>query len=100
MLKYTPMSDRIIVQRIMPAETSDGGIFLPERSQKWEREATVVAVGPGRVTEYGKIIEPRVKPGDRVLILKGRGTEITHEGEKALVVSAGDILCTVDETAG
>ncbi len=104
MLRYEPLGEHVIVKRI-EAESerkSEGGIYMPDvaRDPMRDREAIVLEVGPGRVTEHGHFIENTIKAGARVLIFKGRGWEIDHKGERALVIRHSDIMCTVHEEEG
>lgn len=61
-----PTGDFVLVKRVLQ-EKSDGGIVLPE-SARDKMMAQVVEVGPGRITEAGVRIEPRVVSGQYVLI--------------------------------
>ena len=88
---YLPTSDRVIVRPDEAVRVSKGGIAIPETAGERPRTATVVAVGPGRVTEHGNRIEPRAKKGDRVLINRGRGTDIVIGEVPHLVIREDDI---------
>ena len=51
-----------------------------------------MAVGPGRTTDEGKVIEMPVKNGDAVIYSKYAGTEYTENGTEYLIVRESDIL--------
>lgn len=89
---WRPTADRVIVS-IPEKKAQEGSIIIPENAQETTREAEVLAVGPGRITETGQLIEPRVKVGDRVLIYKGRGHDIDWRGGKARVLAEADLMC-------
>lgn len=46
-LKFLPMFDRVLVERLAAETVTKGGIMIPEKSQGKVVQATVVAVGPG-----------------------------------------------------
>jgi len=95
-----PLGDRVI---ILPTSESDkstkskGGIIIPETINK-ERpeEGTVVAVGPGRVDDHGKLIAMTVKKGQKVIFAKYGPEEVKFEGQKFLIISESQILAIVD----
>ena len=76
------------------AQTSKGGILLPDSAQEKPKEGTVIAVGPGKRDENGKLEPMYVKTGDRVLFSSYAGTEVKTENdnEECLILSEDDIL--------
>ena len=56
----------------------------------------VIAVGEGRVLENGTKVPMEVKIGDTVMFEKYSGTEVKYEGVEYLIVSAKDIIATVE----
>jgi chaperonin GroES len=95
-MKYRPLHDRIIVQRIEGQEVSAGGIIIPDTAKEKPQEGKVIAVGPGVVLKDGKILPLQVKPGDRVLFSKYGGTEIKFEDGDYLVMREDDILGIIE----
>ena len=92
-----PLADRILVKRIDEAEQKTaGGIIIPDTAKEKPQEATVVAVGPGKMDENGKRIAMDVKKGDRVLISKYGGTEVKIGGEEHLIIRQDDVLGIVE----
>jgi len=55
----------------------------------------VIAAGPGKTSDEGKLIHLEVKVGDKVLYGKYSGTEVTVEGKDYLIVRESDILAIV-----
>jgi chaperonin GroES len=62
-------------------------------------EGEVVAVGPGRRGDDGKLYPLDVKPGDRVLFGKWSGTEIKLDGEDLMIMKQADIMGVLDRPA-
>lgn len=93
MSKIKPLGKRILIQRTK-ANTSKGGILLPDTAQEKPKEGTVVAVGPGETTEDGTLKPMTVKVGDKILFGAYAGTEVKNrEGnEEFLILSEDDVL--------
>jgi chaperonin GroES len=91
--KIRPLGNRVLIQR-SKAQTSKGGILLPDTAQEKPKEGVVVSVGPGKTDENGKIESMNVKVGDRVLFSSYSGTEVKDlsDEEEFLVMSEDDIL--------
>jgi chaperonin GroES len=87
-----PLHDRVLLKRLEEGEQRVGGIIIPDSAKEKPQQATVVAVGNGRITEEGTVIPLDVKPGDLVLIGKYAGNEIKLDGEDFLIVRQDEIL--------
>ncbi len=94
-MNIKPLGDRVLVQRLEPGETKKGGIIIPETAQEKPMEATVVAVGTGKVLENGTKVDFEVKKGDQVLIGKYSGTDVKVDDKEYLILSQDDILAIV-----
>jgi chaperonin GroES len=94
-MKVIPLHDRVLVKRLEAEETTKGGIIIPDTAREKPQEAKVIAVGQGRVGEDGKIIPLDVKKGDKVLIGKFSGTEVTIEGEEHVILKEDEILAKI-----
>jgi chaperonin GroES len=92
-----PLGDRIIVSIKTADEMSRGGIFLPETAKEKPHEGEIIAVGPGRMMEDGKLSQMEVNVGDRVLLNKYGGTEVTVGGKDFTIVRQDDILAVLDK---
>jgi chaperonin GroES len=92
-LKIKPLGNRVLIKR-SKAQTSKGGILLPDTAQEKPKEGSVVAVGPGKVDEDGKHEPMFVKVGDTVLFSSYSGTEVkdVSEEDEYLIMSEDDIL--------
>jgi chaperonin GroES len=95
-MKIRPLQDRIIVKRIAEAETSKGGIIIPDTAKEKPQEGKVNAVGKGKVGDDGKVRPLDIKAGDRILFGKYSGTEITIEGEEHLILREDDVLGVIE----
>ncbi len=95
--KIKPLADRVIVKPAEAEEKTSGGIILPDTAKEKPIEGTVVAVGPGKTGDDGKVIKMEVKVGDRVLYGKYSGTEVTIGGEEYLIMRESDIFGIVNK---
>jgi chaperonin GroES len=86
-----PLGNRILVKR-MKAETSRGGILLPDTAQEKPKEGEVIAVGPGKRNDDGVLEPMTIKVGNRVLFSSYAGTEVKCEEEECLVLCEDDVL--------
>jgi chaperonin GroES len=91
-VKVRPLHDRVVVKRLAQEETSKGGIIIPDNAKEKPQEGQVVAVGPGRRADDGKIVALDVEKGDRILFGKYSGTDVEIDGEEHLILQENDIL--------
>jgi len=94
-LNIKPLGDRIVVKPMEAEEKTKGGIILPDTAKEKPVEGTIVAAGPGRKSDDGKIVEMEVKVGEKILYGKYSGTEITIDGEEYLIMRESDIFAIV-----
>ena len=94
-MKVIPLHDRVLVKRLEAEDTTKGGIIIPDTAKEKPQEAEVISVGKGRVGEDGKVVPMDVKKGDKVLIGKFSGTEVTIEGEEHLILREEEILAKI-----
>ena len=94
-MKVIPLHDRVLVKRLEAEETTKGGIIIPDTAKEKPQEAEVIEVGQGRVGDDGKVIPLDFKKGDKVLIGKFSGTEVTIEGEEHLILREEEILAKI-----
>lgn len=94
-MALTPLHDRVIVKAAQPDEVTKGGIILPDTAKEKPQQGEIIAVGPGKVAEDGKVVTMQVKVGDQVLYGKYSGTEITMDGEDYLIMRESDIFAVV-----
>ena len=91
-MQIRPLHDRVIIKRLESERTTASGIVIPDNAAEKPDQGEVVAVGPGRRDETGKLIEMGVKVGDRVLFGKYSGQSVKIDGEEFLVMREEDIM--------
>jgi chaperonin GroES len=92
MAKFTPLHDRILVRRVEEAETTRGGIIIPDSAKDKPQEGEVISAGKGKINEEGKVRPLDVKEGDRILFGKYAGTEIKLDGEDFIIMREEEVL--------
>ena len=95
-MSLRPLYDRILVKRLEEGEQKQGGIIIPDTAKEKPQQATVLAVGSGRVNDDGKIQPLDVKAGDKVIFGKYAGTEVKVDGEEVIIMDESDILAVLD----
>ncbi len=91
-VKIQPLGDRVLVKAIEEKEQIKGGIIIPDAAKEKSLEAEVVALGTGRTKDDGSKIPFEVKVGDKVLISKYGGSEVTVGAEKFTLLREDDIV--------
>jgi len=94
-MKIRPLHDRVIVKRLDQERKTASGIVIPDNAAEKPDQGEIVAVGPGKRDENGKIITLDVKVGDKVLFGKYSGQTVKVEGEELLVMREEDIMGVV-----
>jgi chaperonin GroES len=87
-----PLHDRVMVKRLDADEEVRGGIIIPDTAKEKPQQATVEAVGNGKLLENGERAPLDVKPGDRILFGKYSGSEIKIDGTEYLILREDEIL--------
>ena len=95
-MKIKPLGDRVLIEPLKE-ERKKGGIILPDTVDKERPEkGIVIAVGPGKKDENGKLILMNVKKGDKVLFTKYGPNEIKIEEKEYLIAREEDILAIIE----
>lgn len=94
-----PLEDRVLVQIVEAETTTASGLVIPDSAKEKPQEATVVAVGPGRLTDSGDRIPADVTVGDTVVFSRYGGTELKYDGQEYLLLNQRDILAVVTDNA-
>ena len=95
-LNITPLHDRVIVMPAAEEEKTAGGIIIPDTAKEKPQRGTIVAAGPGKKDDNGKVIALDVKVGDKVYFKKYSGSKVTVNGEDLLVMTEDDILAILE----
>src|ERR1700692_477726 len=90
--KFTPLHDRILGRRVEEADTTRGGIIIPDSAKDKPMEGGVISAGKGKISEEGKVRPLDVKEGDRILFGKYSGTEIKLDGEDFVFLRDEEVL--------
>ena len=92
-ISFKPLGNRVVIE---PSDTeeqmSSGGIYIPDTAKEKPQEGTIVAAGPGKITDDGKRIPMELKVGDNVVYSKYAGTEYKVGEIEYLVLREDDIL--------
>ena len=97
-MRIEPLHDRVLVKRFETESVTKGGIILAPSAQEAPTRGIVIAVGPGRLDETGKLQATVLKEGDKVLFGKYSGTEVDGEdGDKILIMRESDIMGRIIE---
>ncbi|MCH9626196.1 MAG: 10 kDa chaperonin 1 [Chlamydiales bacterium] len=94
--KLKPLGNRVLVKRLEAEEKVKGGIILPETAKKKQETAQVVAIGTGKKDKKGESIPFPVKIGDKILMDKYSGQEVTIEDEEFMILRSDDIIAIVE----
>jgi chaperonin GroES len=94
-LNLKPLADRVVLEPAQAEDKSAGGIILPDTAQEKPQQGTVVAAGPGKVSDSGSLIKMTVKKGDKVLFGKYSGSEVAFDGTDYVIMRESDILAVL-----
>ena len=95
-MKFRPLHDRVVVERVDSETKSAGGIIIPDTAAEKPQEGKVIACGPGGRGDDNELVALDVKAGDRVLFGKWSGTEVKVDGEDLIIMKESDILGVID----
>ncbi len=95
-MKIRPLHDRVIVRRLEEMRTTAAGIVIPDTAAEKPDQGEVIAVGPGKKDDAGKLITLDVKVGDKVLFGKYAGQTVKVDGEELLVMREEDLMGVVE----
>ena len=96
-MKLRPLADRVIVKRLENETKTASGIYTPDNAAEKPDQGEVLAVGPGRTSEEGKLVPLTVKVGDRVLCGRYGGQPVKVDGEELLVMKEEDLFAIVEK---
>ena len=95
MREVKPILDKILVQVESGEEKTKSGLFVASKAKESEPViGTVISRGPGGVIN-GKEVKMCVEAGEKVIINKYSGTNITIEGKEYKIVSQQDVLARI-----
>jgi chaperonin GroES len=91
-MKLRPLHDRIIVKRLEEERKSAGGIVIPDTAAEKPSMGEVVAAGPGKTDDNGKLVAMGVKVGEKILCGKYSGQEFKMDGTDYLHMREDDVI--------
>ena len=91
-MKLKPMADNVLLKQADAQETTVSGIILATSNKEKPAIYEVVAVGPGK-----KDVEMTVNAGDKVVVSKFVGTDVTLDKVDYKFVKLEEILATVTD---
>ncbi|MGI9323513.1 MAG: co-chaperone GroES [Pseudomonadales bacterium] len=91
-----PLQDRVVVRRMEEETKSAGGIVIPDSAAEKPSQGEVIAVGPGRKLDDGKVQAVDLKVGDKVLFGQYAGNTVKLDGEELLIMSEGDVFGVIE----
>lgn len=96
MSSIKPLNDYLLLEKL-PSEKKVGSIVLTTE-KKQGNIATVMAMGPGKTDENGKLVAMSgVKVGDKVIYREYAGTDYENDGHKYLLLKLEDVFAVVND---
>ena len=95
-MKIRPLGEKILVKRVEAETQTKSGIFLPETAKEKPQQATVVAVGDGKLLDNGQRAPFQVKAGDTIILGKWGGQEVKLDGEEYVVLGEDEVMAIVE----
>ncbi len=93
--RLQPLGDRIVVERELSGDKTEGGIYLPESAKDKPSRGTVVAVGEGRLLRDGSRSPLQLKPGDAVIFTTYGPDEFKDGDQEFLLMREDDVLAVI-----
>ena len=94
-LSVAPAGDRVLVRRTPPEQTTSFGIIIPDTNKEKTEEGVIVAVGPGKKNNDGKLIPVSFEVGQRVRF--GYGDDIQIDGVDHVLVHEDSITAIINK---
>lgn len=98
--RIIPLLDRVLVSKIKPNVQTKSGLFLPDSAKTGSNQATVLAVGEGKINkETGKKTDCCVKVGDTVIVPDYGGMHIKLDDHDFHIFRNDDIIAILQPSA-
>lgn len=94
--KLKPLGNRVLVKRLESEDKVKGGIILPDTAKQKQEKAVVVAIGTGKKNKKGENIPFPVNVGDKILMEKYSGQEVTIDDDEYVILRSDDIIAIVE----
>ena len=96
-MNIRPLQDRVVVRRMEEETTSTGGIVLPGSAAEKPAQGEVIAVGPGKRQENGKIQPVDLKVGDTVVFGKYSSNTVKIGDDELLILNESEIFGVIED---
>ncbi|MBW8036240.1 MAG: co-chaperone GroES [Planctomycetes bacterium] len=96
-MKLKPLEDRIVVKPNEAETKTSGGIVLPDSAKEKPLMGKVIAVGPGRMLDSGKLGGMSVKKNDVVMFGKYGGSDVEVDGVEYKILRESELLGIVEK---
>ena len=96
-MKLRPLDDGLVIKQLEAEEKTTGGIILPDAAKEKPQIGKVVALGPGKTMDNGKLAKMTVKKGDEVIYPRYLGNDVEIDGEKYIICKESDILGIIEK---
>ena len=96
-MNLRPLHDRVIIKRLSSETKTASGLVIPDNAAEKPDQGEVIAVGPGKRDDSGKVIPMDVKIGDRVLFGKYAGQTVKMNDDELMVMREEDIMAIVQK---
>lgn len=102
MENFKPVRDRVLIEKIKDDLKTKSGLIVSQDAQERPTKGTILAVGPGKLTDDGTVLPMPVVVGDIIFYPKYAGFSIKLNNEEYLILEEKDILgiFTGDEKNG
>lgn len=97
-MKLKPLSNNLIVRAAKQEEMTKSGIVLPVSAEQDRPEkGEVIAIGPGKLTDEGKLIPMGLKVGDEIVFKKYSPDEIKIDNKEYLILNESDVVAIIEK---
>ena len=93
-----PIADKLMVRPLNNESRTKTGIIIPDSAKNPMLIGEVLAAGPGRHSETGKLIPMEVKAGDTVFYGRYAGSEVkTSTDQLVILMAVDDVLARIEK---
>ncbi len=90
------LGDRVLIRPEEAMKKTASGILIPDAAQKEKAtRGEVLAVGPGRMNDDGKVLPMAVKVGQKVYFNPGWESEVEIGDEKFHLIHESDVKAII-----
>lgn len=86
-----PILDRVIIKQDQGVEKI-GALYVPDSARIKPKQGTIVAVGPGAISNDNSRLPMETKVGDKVFYGEFSGAEVQIDGEPFIVIKENELF--------